>query len=147
MIHVSVAIEQISLEGRSGLFLSFTGLSGLIFIISVAIVPRAAMRLPRTKTNPTKVCFTRLILANHVIASTIFLNGCSTSWTLFGIGRYPIGCFGIIVTFLDPFLDQMAADRITPIFRACEAKRMATTAFHWPSLNMRHFDCIAAIWS
>ena len=105
------------------------------------------MGFPRTQTHPAKVSFAGLVLANHVITATILLNGGSTSWAFFGICRYPIGRLGIVVTLLDPFLDQMTTDWIMPILRTCKTKGMATAAFDWPSLNVRHFDCIAAIGS
>ena len=38
-----------------------------------------------------------------MIAATIFLDSGMAFWTLFSITLNPVGCFTVIVTFLEPF--------------------------------------------
>lgn len=145
MVHVSIAIEKVTQQGRSGLFLAFSSLFGLLLVVSVTIVPGRSVRLPRSQANPAKVSFASLVFANHVIAATIFFNDGATSRTLFGVGRNPVGRLRIIVALLDPFLDQMTTYRIVPVLRTGETERMAAITLDRSGLNMRDFDSVGTI--
>ena len=61
------------------------------FALPIAVVPRASVGFPGAQANPTKVRFTSLIFANHVVTTSIFFNDCSAFWTLFGVSGDPIG--------------------------------------------------------
>jgi len=73
------------------------------------------MWLPWSQTHPAEVRLAALILANHVIATSILLNGSPTLGTLLGVGGDPVGCLAVIVTLLDPLFDEVAPDRVMPV--------------------------------
>jgi hypothetical protein len=39
VVHVSVAVEEISLKGRTRFLLSVAGRTGLVLVVAVAVVP------------------------------------------------------------------------------------------------------------
>ena len=103
-----VAVEEVSLKGRSAGFLIVPVTLGFVLIVPVsdvhervsqcsplpvAVVPRATMWLPGSKAHPTEVSLdvgigkkigknlfylATLVLADHVVAASILLNGGST---------------------------------------------------------------------
>ena len=48
-----------------------------------------------------------LVLAYHVVAASVLLNGGATLGTLLGVSGYPVASFAVVVTLLDPLLDQV----------------------------------------
>ena len=70
-----VTVEQVSLEHRPALLLAVSVILGLVLIISVTVVPGGAMGLPGAKTHPAKVRLAGLILAYHVVAAAVLLDG------------------------------------------------------------------------
>jgi hypothetical protein len=44
-----------------------------------------------------------------VVASSVLLYGGSALGTLFGVGGDPVGRLRVVVTFLDPLLDQVTS--------------------------------------
>jgi len=147
MIHVPVAIEEIPLQGAPTLLLVIPVDPGLVLVIPVTIVPGACVWLPGSQTHPAEVGLARLILANHVIASSVLLYGSPTLWALLGIGRYPVARLTVVVTLLDPFFDQVASHRVVPVLRAAEAEDMAASALDRSRLHVLNFDSIAAVWA
>jgi len=53
-----------------------------------------------------------------MITTSIFFNDRTTRWTLFGIGRDPVGRLGVIVALFDPLFDQVATHWVVPILTA-----------------------------
>jgi len=45
-----------------------------------------------------------LVLAHHVVAAAVLLDGHAALGTLFGIGRDPVGRLRVVVALLDPLL-------------------------------------------
>lgn len=123
-----VAIEQVSLQCCTRLFLGISRSFGFIFIIPVTIIPGATVRFPRPQTYPTEVCFTVLVFTHHMITTTILLYCCIAFRALLCISGYPIRRLRIIVTFLDPFLKQLTPYRVMPVLTTHETKDVTTTA-------------------
>jgi len=115
VVHVPVAVEEVPLQGTPALLLVVPINSCLVFIIPVTIVPGAGVWLPWSQTHPAKVRLARLVLANHVVASSVLLYGSSTLRALLGVGRDPVAGLTVIVTLLDPFLDEMTPDWVVPV--------------------------------
>ena len=44
------------------------------------------------------------------------------------VGRDPVAGLAVVVTLLDPLLDQVAADGVMPVLAALEAEQVATPA-------------------
>ena len=59
-----------------------------------------------------------------MVAPSIFLNSRCTFWTLFGICIYPVRCFGVIFTFLDPHFHQLAECWLMVVESTSKAKSM-----------------------
>jgi hypothetical protein len=55
---------------------------------------------PRTHAHPTELILA--LLASHVIAATIFLNGALTLAALLGVTFDPVRSLTVIATFLQP---------------------------------------------
>lgn len=118
VVHVPVAIKQVPLQRRSRLLLSVSGRLCFVLVVSIATVPRRAVWFPWAQADPTKIGSARLVLADHVVAAAVLLNGHLTARTLFGIGRDPVGGFAVVVALLFPFSQQITFDRLVPIFAA-----------------------------
>ena len=50
-----------------------------------------------------------------MVASSVLLYGSSTLRALLGVGRDPVAGLTVIVTLLDPFLDEMTPDWVVPV--------------------------------
>lgn len=154
VIHVSIAVEQVPLQGRSRLFLCVTGRFGLVLIVTVAVVPRAAVRLPRTKAHPTEVRFAVLIFTNlqksctadevvwantdHVIATAVLFDGGIAFGAFLGVGGNPVRGLRVIVALLDPLFQQPALYWIVPVLAAGEAEVVVTPTMNRPGINITH---------
>jgi hypothetical protein len=57
-----------------------------------------------------------LILANHVIAAAVLLDGGPALGALLRVGRDPVGGLAVVVALLRPLPDQRAPHRIVPVF-------------------------------
>lgn len=58
------------------------------------------MRLPGPQTDPAEVGLAVLVLAYHVVAAAILLDGYVALWALLSISSYPVRCFRVVVAFL-----------------------------------------------
>lgn len=58
------------------------------------------MRFPGAEAHPAEVCLAVLVLADHVVAATVLFNGHIAFGTLLCVGRYPVGCFRVVVALL-----------------------------------------------
>lgn len=145
MVHVSVVVVQVALKSVSGFFLGIARLFRVVLVESVAIVPRGAVRLPRSQTHPAKFGPARLILADHVVAAAVFLYGHVTLGTLFGVGRNPIGRLRVVVAFFNPLFEPFASDRIVPELAAAETKHVTASALDWLRVVVLDFDCVGTI--
>lgn len=103
------------------------------------------MGFPRAETDPAEIVLAILILADHVIAATILLDGDTASGTLFGICRNPVGRLRIIVTLLNPFLQPATLDRIVPILAAGKTEYMIAFAVNATWFRIVHLNRIGAI--
>ena len=52
-----------------------------------------------------------LVLADHVVAPAILLDGGAALGALLGVSGDPVGRFAVIVALLDPHLDEVAPER------------------------------------
>ena len=146
VIHVAIAVKQVSLKSGSRLFLRIPGSFGIFFIVSVTTVPTWSVWFPGSQTNPTELCLTALVLTNHVVATTIFLDRNVTLGTLLGIGGDPVWCFWVIVTLFYPFSQETTFYRIVPVFTTVKTKGVSTFAGHGFRFDVLHLYCIIAIW-
>lgn len=112
------------------LLLSIARLLGIVLIEPIAIIPRGSMWLPGPETHPAELGSARLILAYHVIAAAVLLDGDVALGTLLGVGCNPVGRLRVVVTLLYPLLEPLALDRIVPQLSAPEAEHVATQAPH-----------------
>ena len=120
------------------------------------------MRFPGSQTDPAEVRLASLVLADHVVAAPVLLYGGVTlrntilvlllvqdrpayRGTLLGVGRDPVAGLAVVVTFLDPFLDEMTADGVVPVLAALEAEDVAAATLDWPRLHVAHLDGVAAV--
>ena len=86
------------------------------------------MRFPGSQADPAEVCLASLVLADHVVAAPVLLYGGVAGGALLGVGRDPVARLAVVVTLLDPLLDQVAADGVMPVLAALEAEQVATPA-------------------
>lgn len=145
MVHVTIAIVQVALKCVARFFLSVARLLGVVLVVAVAVVPRRAVRLPWTQTHPAKLGPARLIFAYHVIAAAVFFDGHMTLGTFFGVGRYPVRCFRVVVALFDPLFEPFTFDRIVPKLAAAETKRVPARTLHQLSIEILHFDGVCTI--
>ncbi len=103
------------------------------------------MWFPLTQTHPAKLRSTCLILAYHVIASTVLLDCHMTLGTFFRVRRDPIRCFRIVIALFYPFLKPFAFDRIVPQLTTTKTKRVSAQTTHQLSIEMLRFDGVRAI--
>ena len=90
---------------------------------------------------------THLIFADHVVATAIFLNRGFTLGTFLCVGRDPVGGLAIIITLFDPLLDEVAADRVVPVFATAKAEDVGAATSDRPGLHVLHLDGVRAVWS
>jgi len=145
VVHVSVAVEEVALEGGSAGLLVVTVALRLVLVIPVAVVPGATMGLPGSKAHPAEIGLAALVFADHVVAPSILLDGSSTLWALLGVRRDPVARLAVVVALLDPLLDEVAPDGVVPVLAAGEAEGVTTGALHRPRLHMLHLYCVAAV--
>ena len=93
---------------------------------------------PFLHAQPTKIIFASCCFTAHVIASTIFFDGCETFWTIFGVDRNPFACFWIIVTFLFPDFQHFAIYWFVYIFVAGKTERISTFALNWTRFQISY---------
>lgn len=136
VVHVPVAIEEISLEGGTRFLLGVSRRLRFVLVVAITVVPRAAVGLPRPQTHPTKIGLAILVLADHVIAASILFNCGIAFWTLLCVGSYPIRSFRIVVAFFYPLLEQAAFDWIVPVLAARETECVAALAGHWAGVHI-----------
>jgi len=103
------------------------------------------MWLPRSQTHPAEVSLAGLVLADHVIATSVLLDCSSALGTLLGVGRDPVGGFTVVITLLDPLLDQVTPDWVVPILTTGETKHVRTPTFDRLRLDVHNFDCMTAV--
>jgi len=102
VVHISVVIVQISGHRRAILLLGQSGLFGLLLVEAIAAVPGRTMWLPGSQAHPAEIIAAGWILADHVIAATILLNGHITFRALFGVLGNPIGSLRVLKAFFEP---------------------------------------------
>ena len=56
-----------------------------------------------------------LVLANHVVAAAVLLNGRLALGALLRVRRDPVGGLAVVVTLLRPLADQGTPHRVMPI--------------------------------
>lgn len=145
MIHVPIAVEKVALQRGPRPLLGVAGRPRLVFVVPIAAVPRAAVRLPRPKAHPAKVRFAVLILAHHVIAAAVLLDRHVAFGTLFRVRRDPVARLRVVVALLDPLLQQVTFDGIVPVLAARETERVIALARDAVRLDVLHFDGVTAI--
>ncbi len=57
-----------------------------------------------------------LVLANHVVAAAVLLDGGPALGALLRVRRDPVGGLAVVVTLLCPLPDQGTSHRIVPVF-------------------------------
>ena len=61
------------------------------------------------------------------------------------MGADPVAGLAVVVTLLDPFLDEITPHRVVPILAAAEAKHFLALALDRFRLVVLHFDRIRAV--
>lgn len=80
--------------------------------VPVTIIPATAVRFPGPEADPAEVGLAVLVLAHHVIAAAILLDGHVALGTLLRVRGYPVGRLRIVVTFLyKPLIVQILVQK------------------------------------
>lgn len=90
VVHVAVAVEQIALQRCPGPLLRVAGRFRFVLVVPVTVVPAAAVRLPGPEADPAEVRLAVLVLANHVVAAAVLLDGHVALRTLLRVCRDPV---------------------------------------------------------
>ena len=141
VVGVAIVVVQVTLQGLAGPGLRVARLVAGLFLEAVAIVPVIAVFRPESHAHPTKLMLA--LTACHVVAATILLDCRIAFRTLLGIGRDPVGGFGVVLTLLDPLLDQGAWRRLVIFESATEAKAVFASTFDsWnDAIEILFLDC------
>ena len=76
--------------------------------LPVTVVPGCGVGSPGAKADPAEVSLAALVLALHVVAAPVLLDGGAALGTLLRVRRQPIARLAVILTLLQPLLDQDA---------------------------------------
>ena len=117
---------KVSFKRGTTLGLMISCIGRRLLFIPITVVPLRPMFTPRSHTNPTE--FIGTFPTRHMVTTAVFFNGRVTAGTFFGIGRNPIRCFGIVFTFLEPFLDKRTCAGLMVGKSTAKAETMAATA-------------------
>jgi hypothetical protein len=126
MVGVAVVVMQVSFQGLSRFGLRIASICTAFLLVTIAIVPAGSVLRPNAHTHPAELV--AAFSAGHVVASAILLDGGLAFGALFGMCRYPVGSFRVVLTFLDPLVDQRAWSRLVIVEGAAEAEGMSTVA-------------------
>ena len=77
-----------------------------------------------------------LVLANHVVAAAVLLNGGAALGALLGVSGDPVARLAVVIALLDPFLDQVTPDWVMPVFTAVEAEAVTAPALDRIGVHM-----------
>ena len=77
-----------------------------------------------------------LVLANHVVAAAVLLNGGAALGALLGVSGDPVARLAVVIALLDPFLDQVTPDWVMPVFTAVEAEAVTAPALDRLGVHM-----------
>lgn len=143
--YLPIAIKQISLQCRSRFLLRVPRRLCLVLIIPIAVIPRTPVGLPWSQAHPAEVRLAVLVLADHVVAAAVLLDGDVAARALFRVGRDPVARLRVVVALLDPLFNQLTLDRVVPVLATTEAERVAALARHPVRLNVLHLDGIVAV--
>lgn len=80
-----------------------------------------------------------------MITSPVLLDRHIALWTFFCVGSDPVGRFGIIITFLDPFAQETTLHGIVPLLAALKAEDVPTFAFDRAGFDVLDLHGIAAV--
>ena len=103
------------------------------------------MGLPGPEADPAEVRLAGLVLADHVIAAAVLLDGGLALGALLGVGVDPVGRLGVVVALLDPLADERAPHRVVPVLAAGEAERVAALALDRPRVHVAHARRVVAV--
>ena len=103
------------------------------------------MGLPRAQTHPAEFGATRLILADHVIAAAVLLDGHVALGTLFGVCSDPVGGLRVVVALFYPLFEPLAFDRVVPKLATAKAEDVTARAFHHLCVEVLSFDGVGAV--
>ena len=76
--------------------------------LPVTVVPGCGVGSPGAKADPAEVSLAALVLALHVVAAPVLLDGGAALGTLLRVRRQPIARLAVILALLQPLLDQDA---------------------------------------
>lgn len=68
--------------------------------------------------------------AGHVVAAAVLLDRRLALGAFLGVGRNPVGRFRVILTLLQPHLDELAGSGLVVVECASEAEPVLTSATH-----------------
>lgn len=145
VVHVSVAVEEIALKRRSGAFLGVARRFRVVFVVAIAAVPARTVRLPHAQAHPAKLGLAGLVLAHHVVAAAVLLDGELALGALLGVGRYPVGRLRVIVALFYPLAQEVTLYRFVPVLATVEAKRVVAFAGHWSALDVLDLYRVVAV--
>jgi len=103
------------------------------------------MWLPGSQAYPAEIITAGWILAHHMIATTILLDGNIALGALLRVLGNPIRCLRVLKTFFHPLLERTAAGGFMPIFATSKAKLMPTFAKDCSWFSTNGLDGMAAI--
>ena len=73
MVVVALVVVKVTLQGGPRAVLIIARSLCIVLVETIAVVPRRSMRFPRAQADPTEFIFTRLILADQMIATSVLL--------------------------------------------------------------------------
>lgn len=98
------------------------------------------MRFPRTEADPAEVVFAVLVLADHVIATTVLFDRHEALRALLRVRRDPVGRLAVVVALLLPLLQQLALNRLVPLVGALEAEHRLAGALDRLTVQVADLD-------
>lgn len=81
------------------------------------------MRFPGAQTDPAEFHPAVGLLADHMIAAAVLLDGHLTLGALLCVGRDPVERLRIVITFLFPLLEYITLNRLVPAVTTQKAKQ------------------------
>eukprot|EP00123_Amoebidium_parasiticum_P016905 comp23632_c1_seq1/m.40283 comp23632_c1_seq1/g.40283 ORF comp23632_c1_seq1/g.40283 comp23632_c1_seq1/m.40283 type:complete len:377 (+) comp23632_c1_seq1:204-1334(+) len=129
VVCIAVVVVQVALKGHARMARLLCLVCAILLLVkAVAVVPAAAVRLPRPHAHPAELVLARLASACHVVAATIFFDGRLALWALLCVCGYPVGRLAVIRTLLEPLLEHAALDWVVWLLQAPKAEHVTTQA-------------------
>merc|ERR1712093_872009 len=115
---------QVALERHSTLGLGILWV--LLVVVPVAVVPAGAVRRPLSHADPAELVLA--LLACHVIAAAVLLDGRLALRALLRVGVDPVCGLRVVLALLDPQLDDVADQGLVVLVAAAAEAEFVVAA-------------------